>query len=100
MPADHIVEISNLRFSYGDRPVLKGISLVIPRGKVVGIMGASGCGKSTLMRLIGGQLVPAGGYVKVDGQIVHELDRDALYKLRRKMGMQFQAGGLFTDLSV
>src|SRR5450631_2204914 len=100
MPSDDIVEISNLHFAFADRPLLKGINLTIPRGKVVGIMGASGSGKSTLMRLIGGQLVPAGGYVKVDGHIVHELGRDALYQLRRKMGMQFQAGGLFTDLSV
>jgi phospholipid/cholesterol/gamma-HCH transport system ATP-binding protein len=100
MPADDIVEISDLRFGYADRPVLKGINLAIPRGKVVGIMGSSGSGKSTLMRLIGGQLVPEGGYVKVDGHVVHELSRDALYQLRRKMGMQFQAGGLFTDLSV
>ena len=100
MPADSIVEIENLRFAYGDRPLLEGISLTIPRGKVVGIMGASGSGKSTLLRLIGGQLVPADGWVKVDGQVVHELSRDALYQLRRKMGMQFQAGGLFTDLSV
>jgi phospholipid/cholesterol/gamma-HCH transport system ATP-binding protein len=100
MSADAIVEISDLRFGYADRPLLKGINLTIPRGKVVGIMGASGSGKSTLMRLIGGQLVPAGGYVKVDGQVVHELDRDGLYKLRRKMGMQFQAGGLFTDATV
>ena len=100
MPSEPIVEISNLRFAYGDRPLLKGVSLTIERGKVVGIMGASGCGKSTLMRLIGGQLQPAGGSVKVDGNVVHELGRDALYQLRRKMGMQFQAGGLFTDLSV
>jgi len=100
MSSDNIVEISKLRFGYADRELLKGISLTIARGKVVGIMGASGCGKSTLLRLIGGQLVPADGYVKVDGQIVHELSRDALYQLRRKMGMQFQMGGLFTDLSV
>ena len=100
MPADDIVEIKDLRFGYADRPLLKGINLTIPRGKVVGIMGASGSGKSTLMRLIGGQLVPSGGYVKVDGQVVHELGREELYQLRRKMGMQFQAGGLFTDLSV
>ncbi len=100
MPADDIVEIEDLRFAYADRPLLKGINLTIPRGKVVGIMGASGSGKSTLMRLIGGQLVPSGGYVKVDGQVVHELGREELYQLRRKMGMQFQAGGLFTDLSV
>ena len=100
MPADDIVEIKDLRFAYADRPLLKGISLTIPRGKVVGIMGASGSGKSTLMRLIGGQLVPSGGSVKVDGQVVHELGREELDQLRRKMGMQFQAGGLFTDLSV
>src|SRR5215203_2332738 len=100
MPADDIVEIENLRFGYADRPLLKGINLTIPRGKVVGIMGASGSGKSTLLRLIGGQLFPAGGQVKVDGQIVHKLGREQLYQLRRKMGMQFQAGGLFTDLSV
>ena len=100
MPSDSIVDIQNLSFAYGDRPLLKGISLTIPRGQVVGIMGASGCGKSTLMRLIGGQLIPAGGSVKVNGQVVHELSREALYQLRRTMGMQFQAGGLFTDLSV
>ncbi len=100
MPADDIVEIHDLRFGYADRPLLKGINLTIPRGKVVGIMGASGSGKSTLMRLIGGQLVPTGGFVKVDGRVVHELGREELYQLRRKMGMQFQAGGLFTDLSV
>jgi phospholipid/cholesterol/gamma-HCH transport system ATP-binding protein len=100
MPSDHIVEISKLRFGYAGRELLKGISLTIPRGKMVGIMGASGCGKSTLLRLIGGQLVPSAGYVKVDGQVVHELGRDALYRLRRRMGMQFQMGGLFTDLSV
>jgi phospholipid/cholesterol/gamma-HCH transport system ATP-binding protein len=100
MPADDIVEITDLRFGYANRPLLKGINLTIPRGKVVGIMGASGSGKSTLMRLIGGQLVPHGGQVRVDGHVVHELSRDELYKLRRKMGMQFQAGGLFTDSSV
>ncbi len=100
MTSDNIVEISNLKFGYADRPLLKNISLTIPRGQVVGIMGASGSGKSTLMRLIGGQLVPQAGYVKVDGHVVHELSREELYKLRRKMGMQFQAGGLFTDSSV
>jgi phospholipid/cholesterol/gamma-HCH transport system ATP-binding protein len=100
VPSDNIVEIDQLRFGYADRELLKGITLAIPRGKVVGIMGASGCGKSTLLRLIGGQLVPAGGHVKVNGQVVHELGRSALYQLRRKMGMQFQQGGLFTDLSV
>jgi len=100
MASENIVEVSRLRFGYGNRPLLTDINLAIQRGKVVGIMGASGCGKSTLLRLIGGQLIPADGSVRVDDQIVHELSRDALYQLRRKMGMQFQMGGLFTDLSV
>jgi phospholipid/cholesterol/gamma-HCH transport system ATP-binding protein len=100
MTADHIVEISKLRFDYPGRPLLKDINLAISRGKVVGIMGASGCGKSTLLRLIGGQLAPQAGSVTVDGKNVHQLSRDALYQLRRRMGMQFQQGGLFTDLSV
>lgn len=100
MKSEPLIEIKDLHFSFGDRKVLKGINLSIPRGKVVAILGSSGCGKTTLMRLIGGQLKPDSGYVKVAGEVVHELGNDALYKLRRKMGMMFQAGGLFTDLSV
>ena len=101
MASANIVEVKDLSFRYpASRPLLKGIQLVIPRGKVVGIMGASGCGKSTLLRLIGGQLRPRGGHVEVDGHTVHKLSRTELFQLRRKMGMQFQAGGLFTDLSV
>jgi phospholipid/cholesterol/gamma-HCH transport system ATP-binding protein len=98
--SDNLVEIADLKFNYGEREVLKGLNLMIPRGKVVAILGASGCGKSTLLRLIGGQEKPMQGTVKVDGKIVHELDSDSLYRLRREMGMMFQAGGLFTDLSV
>jgi phospholipid/cholesterol/gamma-HCH transport system ATP-binding protein len=99
-PSDNLVEITDLRFSYGAREILKGINLNIPRGKVVAILGASGCGKSTLLRLIGGQEKPDRGSVRVAGQEVHALDTDSLYRLRRRMGMMFQAGGLFTDLSV
>lgn len=100
MSAENIVEITDLRFSYGRHEIFKRINLSIPRGKVVGIMGSSGCGKTTLMRLIGGQLHPSHGQVKVMGEVVHELSRNELFQLRRKMGMQFQQGGLFTDLSV
>ena len=95
-----LVDIDDLHFDYGEREVLKGISLKIPRGKVVAILGASGCGKTTLLRLIGGQLGPRKGGVTVAGQVVHKLDSDSLYRLRRRMGMMFQAGGLFSDLSV
>ena len=97
---DNLVEITDVKFNYGEREILKGLTLNIPRGKVVAILGASGCGKSTLLRLIGGQEKPAQGSVRVAGQVVHELDTDSLYQLRRRMGMMFQAGGLFTDLSV
>lgn len=100
MTHDTVVEIRDLAFSYGNNEIFKSVNLTIPRGKVVGIMGASGCGKSTLLRLIGAQLQPAHGTVNVLGQNIHALDRDSLYRLRRKMGMQFQQGGLFTDLSV
>ena len=100
MSSAYLVEIKDLHFAYNSNQVLKGINLAIPRGKVVAILGASGCGKTTLLRHIGGQLTPGAGQVKVAGQVVHELDDAALYKLRRQMGMMFQAGGLFSDLPV
>ena len=100
MPTENLVDISDLHFAYEGNPVLKGINLRIPRGKIVAILGASGSGKTTLLRHIGGQLRPQRGAVKVDGQVVHTLDDEALYRLRRQMGMMFQAGGLFSDLSV
>ena len=97
--SDTLIEIADLRFAYGGNEVLKGIDLKVPRGQVVAILGTSGSGKSTLLRLIGGQLRPQSGCVKVAGQVVHELDDAALYQMRRKMGMMFQQSGLFTDLS-
>jgi phospholipid/cholesterol/gamma-HCH transport system ATP-binding protein len=97
---DNLIEIRDLHFAYGKRPVLKGLDLDIPKGKVVAILGASGCGKSTLLQLIGGALKPARGSVKVCGHEVHALDQEALYRLRRQIGMMFQQGGLFSDLTV
>ena len=96
----NIVEIDNLSFGYKSRMLHQGINMVFPRGKVVAIMGGSGSGKTTLLRLIGGQLKPSRGEVRVDGQVVHKQTRDGIYLLRRKMGMLFQQGALFTDLSV
>ena len=98
--AENVVEIRELHFAYGENRVLRGLSLAVPRGKVVGILGTSGCGKSTLLKLIGGQLRPRRGTIHVDGQPVHALEGAPLYALRRKMGMMFQTSGLFTDLSV
>jgi phospholipid/cholesterol/gamma-HCH transport system ATP-binding protein len=98
--SNSLVEVSDLHFSYGNREVLKGINLTIPKGKIVAILGVSGSGKSTLLRHFGGQLRPSSGSVKVMGKVVHELDSDGLYELRRDMGMMFQVSGLFSDLSV
>ncbi|MDH5265686.1 MAG: ABC transporter ATP-binding protein [Betaproteobacteria bacterium] len=97
---DNLIEIRDLHFAYGRRTVLEGLALDIPKGKVVAILGASGCGKSTLLQLIGGALKPARGSVKVCGHEVQALDHDGLYRLRRQIGMMFQKGGLFSDLSV
>jgi phospholipid/cholesterol/gamma-HCH transport system ATP-binding protein len=98
---DHIVEIRDVSFGYdAARPVLRDIDLEIPRGAVVGIMGQSGCGKTTLLRMIMGALRPSAGSVQVLGHATKDLARDALYAMRRKMGMLFQFGALFTDLSV
>ena len=99
-PADTLVEVRDLHFSFDSNAVLKGINLAIPKGKVVAILGVSGCGKTTLLRHFGGQLKPSRGSVTFDGQVVHELDNNALYAMRRKMGMMFQVSGLFSDLSV
>ena len=100
-PTETAVELSDVSFGYDRRrPVLTGIDMTIPRGKVVAIMGGSGCGKTTILRLIGGALRAQAGQVIVGGRNVNELDRDQLFALRRRIGMLFQFGALFTDLSV
>ena len=96
---ENLVEIKDVSFSYGFRPVLKGISMTVPRGKVVSIMGLSGCGKTTLLRLIAGALRPRKGELVVAGRQMNRIDRAGLYALRRKMGMLYQFGALFTDMS-
>jgi phospholipid/cholesterol/gamma-HCH transport system ATP-binding protein len=99
--AANAVEMIDVTFGYDRRrPVLRGISMTIPRGKVVAIMGGSGCGKTTMLRLIGGQLRQQTGEVRVGGQSVKDMTRDELYALRRRLGMLFQFGALFTDMTV
>ena len=99
-PQQDLVEISDLHFAFGALQIFRGLTLKIPRGKMVAILGGSGSGKSTLLKLIGGQLQPQKGAIRVDGRVVHELDTAELYALRRKMGMMFQVSGLFSDLTV
>lgn len=100
MSEEILVDIQDLHFNYDERPVLQGINMQIPRGKVVAIMGGSGCGKTTLLRCIGGQLRPTTGRVRLGEHQVCQMSEAELYRLRRRMGMLFQFGALFTDLSV
>ena len=100
MPEENLVVVESVSFAYDRRPILKNISLRVPRGKVVAIMGASGSGKTTLLRLIGGQVRPTAGTIRVAGRDVGSLDARGLYALRRDMSMLFQFGALFTDLTV
>jgi len=95
-----IITVSNVTFRRETRVIFDNISLSIPRGKITAIMGPSGTGKTTLLRLIGGQLRPNAGVIEVDGDNIHALSQKELYRVRRKMGVLFQEGGLFTDLTV
>lgn len=94
------VEIEDLCFSRGKSEIFRGMNMVIPKGRITAIMGPSGTGKTTLLKLIGGQLAPDSGRVVIDGHDVNALSRRSLFQLRRRMGMLFQSGALFSDLSV
>ena len=94
------VSLEGLQFGYGERLLLRGIDLQVRQGEVLALMGGSGSGKTTLLRLIGGQVKPVAGRVCVQGHDVATLSRAALFRLRRSMGVLFQQGALFTDLSV
>lgn len=97
---DTLVEIRDLHFSRGGRPIFRGLNVSIPRGSITAVMGPSGTGKTTLLKLIGGQLRPDRGQILVDGVDVHRQGRSELYRMRRRMGMLFQSGALLTDLNV
>jgi phospholipid/cholesterol/gamma-HCH transport system ATP-binding protein len=99
-PSESLVELRHLSFGYGDSIVLDDISLTVPRGKVTSLMGASGGGKTTILRLIGGQNRAKSGQMLFDGQDITPMNQQQLYAARRRMGMLFQFGALFADLSV
>lgn len=98
--APYLIKIENLHFKRGEREIFSGVNLNIRRNKITAIMGPSGSGKTTLLRLISAQLYPNAGTVLLDNVNVHKLKRAELYKLRRKMGMLFQSGALFTNFNV
>ena len=97
---DALIEVRDLHFARGSRVIFRGVDVTIRRGQVTAIMGPSGTGKTTMLKLIGGQLRPAQGSVKVEGQEVSSLRREQLFELRKRMGMLFQSGALLTDLDV
>ncbi len=100
MKDNNFVQVENLTFAREERVIYDNISLTVPKGKVVAIMGPSGIGKTTLLRLIGGQLKPNSGHVFFDGGDIPSLSRSQLYDVRKKMSMLFQSGALFSEMSV
>lgn len=100
MHSDALVQLDDVTFGYDQRVILSDLTMSFPRGKVIAIMGGSGCGKTTLLRLIGGTLMAQAGTIRFDGERINARDRDQLFRLRRRMGMLFQFGALFTDLTV
>lgn len=95
-----LIEIRNLSFFRGDRAIFDNLQMTIPKGKITAVMGPSGTGKTTLLRLIGGQLEPDSGEIALAGQNLSSMSRGELFTVRKKIGMLFQSGALFTDLSL
>ncbi|EQA06878.1 phospholipid ABC transporter ATP-binding protein MlaF [Glaesserella parasuis] len=95
----NLVEVKNLTFKRGERVIYDNLNLQVQKGKITAIMGPSGIGKTTLLRLVGGQILPESGEILFDGQDVCQANNKTLYQLRQRMGMLFQSGALFTDLS-
>ncbi|PJG84621.1 phospholipid ABC transporter ATP-binding protein MlaF [Conservatibacter flavescens] len=97
--SENLIEVKNLTFKRGSRTIYQDLNLCFPKGKITAIMGPSGIGKTTLLKLIGGQLYPESGQILFDGQDICRLSNADLYKVRQRMGMLFQSGALFTDIS-
>jgi len=97
---DIVVDIKSISFSRGSRLILDDVSITIPRGKITAIIGPSGCGKTTLLKIIGGQIIPDSGQVLINGKSLKGISRHNLYKIRRQIGVLFQSGALFSDMSV
>jgi phospholipid/cholesterol/gamma-HCH transport system ATP-binding protein len=95
-----VVEIKGVRYSAGSRQIFDGLDLSVAKGSITAVMGPSGTGKTTVLRLLTGQIHPAGGTVRALGQDVGSLSHRELFALRRRIGMLFQNGALLTDLDV
>ena len=95
----NLIEVKNLTFKRGERVIYDNLNLKVQQGKITAIMGPSGIGKTTLLKLIGGQLYPEQGEILFDGQDICRLSNRELYEVRKRMGMLFQSGALFPDIS-
>jgi hypothetical protein len=99
MGENALIEVNNLTFKRGERVIYDDLNLRVQKGKITAIMGPSGIGKTTLLKLIGGQLHPEQGEILFDGEDICRMSNSELYKVRQRMGMLFQSGALFTDIS-
>lgn len=99
MSENTLIEVNNLTFKRGERTIYEDLNLRVKKGKITAIMGPSGIGKTTLLKLIGGQLHPERGEILFEGADICKMSRSELYKIRQRMGMLFQSGALFTDIS-
>ena len=99
MGENALIEVNNLTFKRGERVIYDDLNLRVQKGKITAIMGPSGIGKTTLLKLIGGQLHPEQGEILFDGEDICRMSISELYKVRQRMGMLFQSGALFTDIS-
>lgn len=97
---NYIIKLEDIDLSFGSREIFKDLSLLIPEGKVTAILGPSGSGKTTLLRLLSGQIIPQSGKVTLMGENVGKISEKSLYEIRTKMGVLFQSGALFTDMTV
>ncbi len=99
MSENTLIEVNNLTFKRGERIIYDNLNLRVQKGKITAIMGPSGIGKTTLLKLIGGQLQPEQGEILFDGADICRMSNGELYEVRQRMGMLFQSGALFTDIS-
>jgi phospholipid/cholesterol/gamma-HCH transport system ATP-binding protein len=100
METGALVELQHVAMAFGNRPVFGDLSCTFPAGRISVVLGGSGSGKSTLLRLIGGLVRPQAGHILVDGEDVTTLSEEALFRVRRKLGMLFQGGALLDSMTV
>ncbi len=95
-----MISLKDVSLSFGQRIIFDNISMSIPKGKITAVMGPSGTGKTTLLKLMTKQILPQSGEITVMGKNLEQLSRNQLFDLRKQMGLLFQSGALFTDMSV